>query len=104
MNRQEEILSTIKKLVKEEIPDAKVYLFGSQATGKVHEESDFDVLILTSEKVNRSLKHRINDKLFPLSLKICSFINTVIANEREWLTSPSYYCLRHSIKDEAIAV
>ena len=39
MNKQD-ILSNIKSLVLEEIPDAKIYLFGSRVTGKVHEESD----------------------------------------------------------------
>ncbi len=50
MLNKAEILSKIKSLVEDEIPDAKVYLFGSRATGKVHEESDWDILILTSKK------------------------------------------------------
>ena len=101
---QENILTTIKTLVKEEIPDAKVYLFGSRATGKVHEESDWDVLILTSGEVNRSLKHQIHDKLFPLSVEISSFINSIVVNDKEWLENPSYYVLRHSINDEVISL
>ena len=38
--KQEEILSTIKSLVKEEIPDASLYLFGSRARGNWHNESE----------------------------------------------------------------
>ncbi len=102
MINQQEILSTIKAVVKKEIPDAKVYLFGSRATGNVHDESDWDVLVLTTEKVNRNLKHQIHDKLFPLSVEISSFINSIVVNTEEWLENPSYYILRHSIKDEAM--
>ena len=99
-----EILLAIKSLVKEEIPDAKIYLFGSRATGKVHEESDWDVLILTSGEVNKSLKYKIHDKLFPLSVKICSFIHSLVVNEKDWGENPSYYTLSLSIKDEAVAI
>ena len=104
MNRQEEILSTIKKLVKEEIPDAKVYLFGSRVTGKIHDESDWDILILTSKDSNRILRKKIFYKLFPLSLKIFDSIDCTIANEKEWTESGSYYVLRNSIEKEAIPV
>ncbi|MEJ7677761.1 MAG: nucleotidyltransferase domain-containing protein [Segetibacter sp.] len=99
-----EILSKIKSLVKEEIPDAKVYLFGSRATGKVHEESDWDVLILTSEKVDRSLKHKLHDTLFPLSVEICSFIDFIVVNKNDWEENPSYYSLSLSIENEVLAI
>ena len=102
--KQEDILSNIKSKVQEEIPDAKVYLFGSRVTGKIHDESDWDVLILTSKEVNRKLKHKIHDKLYPLSVEISSFINSVVVNDREWIESPSYYVLRHSIKNETVAL
>ncbi|MDB5193873.1 MAG: hypothetical protein JWQ96_3436 [Segetibacter sp.] len=104
MDSQEEILSIIKALVKEAIPDAKVYLFGSRATGKIHEESDWDVLVLTSLEVNRNIKHQVHDKLFPLSVEISSFINSIVVNSEVWLGNPSFYALRQSIKDEAIAL
>ncbi len=102
--KQEEILLTIKSKVQEEIPDAKVYLFGSRATGRIHDESDWDVLILTSKEVNRNLKHKIHDKLYPLSVEISSFINSIVVNDKEWIENPSYYVLRHSIKNEAVAL
>lgn len=102
MTNQEEILSTIKALVKEEIPDAKVYLFGSRATCKIREESDWDILILTSNLVNRALRKKIHYKLFPFNLNINGFIESTIVNEKEWIENPSYYVLHHSIEDERI--
>lgn len=104
MYQQDEILSKIKTLVQEEIPDAEIYLFGSRATGNVHEESDWDILIIVSGKVDRALKKKIRYKLFPFNLKIDGFIETIIVNEKEWLENPSYYVLRHSIKDEKLSL
>lgn len=104
MTNQEEILSTIKALVQEEIPDAKVYVFGSRATGKTHEESDWDILILTSKSSDRILRKKIFNKLFPLSLKIFDAIDCTIVNEKDWIENPSYYVLRRSIENEAIPV
>ncbi len=104
MTNQEEILLTIKALVKEEIPDAKVYLFGSRVTGKIHEESDWDILVITAKKVTRELKDDIRKKLFSLSDGAYFFIDFKIVNEKDWFESPSYYVLRLSIKDEVVEI
>lgn len=104
MLSQAEILSTIKTLVKEEIPDAKVYLFGSRATGKVHEESDWDILVITRLIVDKNLKRKVRNKIHSITLSIFSFIDLIIVNEKEWKESPSYYALNISIKDEVIAI
>ena len=59
MLSQSEILTTIKQQIHEEIPDAKVYLFGSRATGNLNDESDWDILIKTSMIVNRALRKKV---------------------------------------------
>lgn len=104
MFSQEEILSKIKSIVLEEIPDAKVYLFGSRVTGNVHEESDWDVLGLTEEIVDRALRKKMHYKIFPLSLKIFDFIDCTVVNKKDWFENPSYYILHQSIKNEAILI
>lgn len=104
MINQEEILSAIKALVKEEIPDAKVYLFGSRATGNVHEESDWDILILTEKKYPKSSKWLIVDKLFPLSLSIGSVISPILATNDDWENHPAYYALQKGIGDQYIVI
>ena len=51
MNQQ--IFKEIKTLKRQILPDEKVILFGSQARGDAHEESDWDLLIiLNSESAN----------------------------------------------------
>lgn len=104
MITQKEILATIKVIVTKEIPDSKVYLFGSRATNTVHEESDWDILILTEKKYPKSIKWLIQDKLFPLSLSIGSVFSFIIATNDEWENHPAYYSLQKGIGDQYLVL
>lgn len=99
-----EILSTIKAIVTTEIPDAKIYLFGSRTTDRVHEESDWDILILTERKYPKSCKWLIQEKLFPLSLSIGSVFSFVLATGDEWENDPAYYSLQKGIGSQYVVL
>lgn len=101
---QQEILSKIKAAVREVIPDAKVYLFGSRARGDWHEESDWDILVLTDETVNRSLKKKVRHQIFPISLAINDFIDCTVVNHQNWNEHPGYYVLHRSVNDETVVI
>ena len=103
METDKSLLPLVKDAVTQIIPDAKVLLFGSRVTGKIHDESDWDFLILTREKYPRSAKSRIQDKLFPLSVDYASFINILLVQEEEWNTNPAYYSLRLNIGQNFVA-
>src|SRR5580698_3933732 len=91
------ILSSIKSKVQQVVPGAKVLLFGSRAYGMPTEESDWDILVLTSNPVTAAIKQAIHQVLFPVSMQIGSFINTLTIQETEWLNNPSYYSLQQTI-------
>lgn len=95
-----EVFESIKEKVHEVVPSATVLLFGSRASNTQHEESDWDILILEKNTVDRKVKRRIQDVLFPISLQIGSFINIVVTNEKEWMENPAYYSLRLSISNK----
>lgn len=92
------ILSSIKLQVQQVVPGAKIILFGSRANGAPTVESDWDILILTSQPVNTAIKKEIHAHLFPLSVEIGAFINALTVQEADWLSNPSYYSLRQTIK------
>lgn len=92
----------IKETIHGILPSAKVYLFGSRANNTQHDESDWDVLILDEDRVNRQTKRKIQDALYPLSLKIGSFINILLANEKEWNENPAYYSIKLSISRKPV--
>jgi predicted nucleotidyltransferase len=49
---KKKIFQEIRSEVQKILPDAKVSLFGSRVYGDASEESDWDILILTSDKPN----------------------------------------------------
>jgi predicted nucleotidyltransferase len=87
----------IKKQVHEIVPGAKVLLFGSRANGTATEESDWDVLVLTKEKADRSLKQKLHQHLFPLSVEEGTVISLLVVQEENWNNDPSFYALQQSI-------
>jgi predicted nucleotidyltransferase len=100
METNENILSKIKQAVHEITPEAKVILFGSRATGNIHEESDWDILVLTREKKEKRIKKEIQKKLYPISLSIDAFISLIFTSFEEWENNPAYYSLRKSIAED----
>ncbi len=104
MKSQEEILATIKAVVKGEIPDAGIYLFGSRARGDWHNESDWDILVLTEKKYPKAMKWKIHDKLFPLSVTAGTVYQFIMATHEEWENHPGYYTFQQGIKDELVAL
>ncbi len=104
MYKQNEILAKIKSAVQEEIPDSKVYLFGSRVTGKIHDESDWDILVLTEKKYPKSVRASIDDKLFALSVSIGSIFSFIITTKDEWENHPGYYSLQLGIGDQYISL
>lgn len=101
---QDEILKTIKTLVREEIPESKVYLFGSRARGDWHSESDWDILVLTKNKYPKAMKWKIHDKLFPLSVEAGTIFQFIVATQDEWENNPAYYTFQNSIKNELMSL
>ena len=63
MEVAKEILRIIKATAREFIPDSEVMLFGSKARGESHSDSDYDILVITSEDISTKAK-------FPLRTSI----------------------------------
>ena len=59
----------IKTIVQSILPEAKVILFGSRAKGTETEESDFDLLIITEEKLSEKEKLDTRSKIKKLLIK-----------------------------------
>ncbi len=104
MYSQAEILATIKSAVLEEIPDAQLYLFGSRVTGKVHDESDWDILVLTQIAYPKSIEKKIDEKLFSLSIGASTIFSFIITTRESWLNHPGYYSLQVGIGDQYLSL
>ena len=83
MNRQE-LINRVKKSVRSVDPQARVILFGSRARGNYDEKSDWDFLILVSEKADENIKQLIRSKLIETELEAEQVVSTVIYSKDQW--------------------
>ena len=97
MDKQIDILDEIKLIILQQVSDATIYLFGSRATGKVHEESDWDILVISDSKISVKKKHAIQNILYNITLKKGAYFDLVFSYKEEWERTGRYYSLQESI-------
>lgn len=80
-----DIISKIRDLIKNTVPDAKAILYGSQARGDARPDSDIDILVLLPDSFSRqefvTKKLDISGKLYDLSLASNIDISPLILGE-----------------------
>jgi len=87
MNKSENILVVIKKLVEEQDSSAKIYLYGSRAKGNAHKDSDWDLLILLNrEKITSEIENEITSPLYDLEFETGEVISPMVYTLKEWNT------------------
>jgi predicted nucleotidyltransferase len=57
------ILNTIKSTVHDYLPDARVLLFGSHARGDFKKDSDYDIMVITPNRLTKEQKDDCYGKL-----------------------------------------
>ncbi len=69
----ERYLSRIKDTLSQVLTGCKVYLFGSRATGRYREESDFDIGVLAPRDISRELsiaREMLEDSDIPFTVDL----------------------------------
>ena len=82
---EEEVLKEFVKRVKEKYGDKveKIILFGSYARGKVREESDIDMLIITKTE-DFKMRREIAGIAFDLLLKTKKYISAKVISKSDY--------------------
>ena len=85
--RKDDILYSLRALIKQVMPaGTKVFLFGSQARGDVHDESDWDILILLDkEKITSADFDTYAYPLIDLGWQFCEYFSNNLYNFNEWM-------------------
>ena len=104
MNKKKEILLSIKSIVKKIDLNAEVILFGSHARNDARDESDWDILILTSMSADIKLEQVFRHKLFDLELKYGVALSTFVYSKEEWNSKYQVTPLYQNIRKEGIAL
>ncbi|RLD58117.1 MAG: nucleotidyltransferase domain-containing protein [Bacteroidetes bacterium] len=99
----EKIVRDIKEKILEINPDAEIYLYGSRARGDVHEESDWDILILLNkDKVSRLEEKPFRDNVFDLQLEYGEDISIFALSKKEWIGKHSITPFYKNVLEEGI--
>lgn len=82
--------------LKSDLPVTRVILFGSKARGADEPDSDIDLLIVTRDPVNSTLRGAISDRLADINLRNDVLLTSVVVSEKEWSSGLIRYTLIHS--------
>lgn len=93
----------IKSIVQQTDPTAVTILYGSRATGKAREDSDWDILILL-ERPTVSIKDEqlFRENLYDLELEIGEHISTFVYAKSDWNTRLSVTPLHEAVTKNGI--
>lgn len=97
------MLQRIKQNVLEVDPQAEVWLYGSRARGTAHEESDWDVLVLTQqEKVSTREESRFVDHMCDLIVETGEVVHLFAYGKEDWHRHHNITPFYRSVQKDAI--
>jgi predicted nucleotidyltransferase len=97
-------LKALKTMITKEIPDAEISLFGNRARGAYDAQSDWDLLILTTNNYPKTRKWELQEKLFAVTLQQGVRVNILLAQKAKWHTEKEFEVIRKRIAGELVEV
>lgn len=103
MTKRENIIHTVKQIVIENEPDAKVFLYGSRAKGKAKPDSDWDFLILIPKNpVTPEDEKKITWPLYDFEFESGEVLSPMIYSEQDWYNKFSVTPFFKSVMKEGL--
>jgi len=101
--KQAQALIEIRDHINKKFNIEKIILFGSIVRGDFDEESDIDLLIITSNILPRRVRHEITDIVFDVNLKYETNYSTLVVDNSSWKNGPySILPIHDEIEKEGI--
>jgi hypothetical protein len=97
-------LATIRSIITTAIPDAEIFLFGNRAKGVYNAQTDWDILILTTNDHPKTRIWELQETLFNITIQQGARVNLLLAQKARWYTEQEYEAIRKRIESELIPV
>lgn len=85
---QSEALKELRQRLRSHFKIEALILFGSIVRGEADNESDIDLLVVTSEHLSRLQRHQITDTVFEINLQYGTNFSTLVVDRESWETGP----------------
>lgn len=94
-------LSQLKTKLTADYPVVRLVLFGSAVRGEMDEESDVDVLVLTSRPLKSVERNAMYDEVFALNLRYDTNVSVLVTDLHNWEAGPlSVMPIREAVEKE----
>ena len=97
-------LATLRSIITTEIADAEIMLFGSRVKSAPNAQTDWDILILTSDDKPNTFKWELQEKLFKVTMQQGARVNILLVQKTKWYTSQEFEVIRKKIENELLPV
>ncbi len=84
-DRERLILQEAKAAILSVEPRAEVILFGSRARGEAHEESDFDLMVITPEEVRVLERGPYYERTVDIDIKYGEQLSMFFITQSKWI-------------------
>lgn len=101
--KRTEVVNRIAELVRGIVPDARTILFGSEARGEAHADSDIDVLILLDKpRITTDDFNNVSYPLRELGWEVGEVINPILYTMTDWTKSSFTLFYKNVMKDGVV--
>ena len=87
-SNQLQALDEVRRRLFHDFDVEAILLYGSVVRGEADEESDLDLLVLTTEPLTRTARHGITDAVFEVNLHHGTNLSTLVIDRSAWETGP----------------
>jgi predicted nucleotidyltransferase len=103
--KAEDLLKRIGQEIHSIVPAAEIILYGSRARGDASPVSDWDLLILVDQPLDRIMIKKIKNALYDLELESDTILSSIIRTKEEW-HSPRYSVLpfKRMVEQEGVTL